>query len=112
MEEIKDANCDEWNQETRKDAQSHFLTLARFSFIFALTVTKEVLGYTKALSVKLHGRYIDVVKAFREINMVKKTLQSARSRIDQFHGQVYRSAVKLAESTNVDESVPRTTGRQ
>ena len=76
LEEIKDANCNEWNQDTRTDAQSHFLALTRFPFIFALTVTKEVLGYTKALSVKLQARYVDVVKAFTEISMVKRTLRS------------------------------------
>ena len=112
LEELKDASCDEWNQDTRKDAQSHFLVLTRFSFIFALTVTKEVLGYTKALSVKLQGRYVDVVKALTEINVVKRTLQSARSGVGQFHRRVYRSAVELAKVVNVDESVPRTTGQQ
>ena len=44
--------------------------------------------------------------------MVKGTLQSVQSGVGQFHRRVYRSAVELAEVINVDESVPRTTGRQ
>ena len=91
---------------------SHFLALTQFPFIFALLVTKEVLGYTKALSVKLQGRYIDVVKAFTEINTVKKTLNSTRSGINHFHRRVYSLAVELAKAVDVDESVPRTTGQQ
>ena len=42
--------------------------------------------------------------------MVKRTLQSAQSGVDQFHRQVYRSAEELAKAVNVDEGVPRTTG--
>ena len=52
LKEIKDAHCHVWNQDTRKNAQSHFLALTWFPFIFALTITKEVLGYTKALSTR------------------------------------------------------------
>ena len=47
-----------------------------------------------------------------QINVVKRTLPSARGGVGQFHRRVYRSAVELAKVVNVDESVPRTTGRQ
>jgi len=66
VEETKNVSC-------QRGALSYFVALTRFPFIFALSVTKEALGYTKALSVKL---YVDVVKAFTEINTVKKTLSS------------------------------------
>ena len=48
LEQIKDST--DWNHDTRRDAQSHFLALTTFPFIFSLVLTKEVLGYTKALS--------------------------------------------------------------
>jgi len=51
----RDASCDDWNQETQRDALSHFVALTQFPFTFALSVTKEVLGDTKALSIKLQG---------------------------------------------------------
>ena len=44
LENIKDSN--EWNHDSRADAQSFFFSLTRFPFIFALIVTKDVLGYT------------------------------------------------------------------
>ena len=83
LEDIKNGSCDDWSQETRRDALSYFIALTQFPFIFALSVTKELLGYTKALSVKLQGRYVDVVKAFVEVDTVKKTLNNARIRISQ-----------------------------
>jgi len=61
------------------------------------------------LSVKLQGRYVDMVKAFTEINTVKKTLNSARIKIRQFYNRVYSLAVELAKAVDINESAPRTT---
>ena len=110
LEDIKDST--DWNRETKNDAQSYFLSLCRFSFIVSLVVTKEVLGYTKALSIKLQGRYVDVVKAFKDVSLVQQTLAHARGDIESFHNRVYTSALSIARKINVDESRPRTTGRQ
>lgn len=86
LEDIKDSTT--WNQETRKDAGSFFLALCRFPFICSLVVTKEVLGFTKALSVKLQGRYVHVVRAHRDVTLVQKVLETARDGIDAFHSRV------------------------
>ena len=110
FEELKDST--EYNRETRNDAQSFFLSLSRFPFIFSLVVTKEVLGYTKALSIKLQGRYVDVVRAFKDVDLVLEVLKSARLNIDSFHNHIYATALSIARKLNVDESRPRTTGRQ
>ena len=81
--EMKNASCDDWNQKTQRDALSHFMALTWFQFIFALSVTKEVFGYTKALSIKLQGRHADVVEAFTEINTLKKTLNIQKKSVSQ-----------------------------
>ena len=112
LEEMKDSTQSEWNNETRKDAHSFFLALTRFPFLISLVVTKEVLGYTKALSIKLQGRYVDVVRAFRDVSFVQETLRSAREGVDSFHTRIYASALAIAEKVNVEEGMPRTTGRQ
>ncbi len=77
LEAMKDSTQSEWNNDTRKVAQSFFLALTRFPFLISLVVTKEVLGYTKALSIKLQGRYVDVVRAFKDVTFVQETLRSA-----------------------------------
>ena len=53
LEEMKDSM--EFNHESHADAKSFFLSLCHFPFIATLTAVTEVLGYTKALSVKLQG---------------------------------------------------------
>lgn len=114
LEEIKDSACSKWNHDSRKDAQSHFLALTRFevSLIFSFVVTKEVLGYTKALSIKLQGRYIDIVRAYNEVSFVQEVLESARKDVESFHNRIYAAALAIARKVNVDESLPRTIGRQ
>ncbi len=112
LEEIAQAPGTAWNRETRHDAQSFLVAISQFTFIVALVLTQKVLAYTKALSVKLQGRYVDVAYAHREIQGVKDTLKRARSRVDNFHDLVYKEALEIACGVSVDESVPRLATRQ
>ena len=108
--EVRDSS--DWNQQTKSDAQSFFLALSQFPFVCALILTKDVLAYTKALSIKLQGRYMDIVKAYKEIEFVMETLQDARANVDDFHLCIYSKVLQLSAKVNIPESLPRTTGRQ
>ena len=110
LEEI--STSPDWNHESKNDAQSFLLALTRFPFVFSLVVTKEVLGYTNALSAKLQGRYVDMVKAYTDVHMVIDTLTSFRNDVDQFHRQVYKVALDLSSKLNIEESRPRTSAKQ
>lgn len=112
FEDIKNSTLADWNRETRSDAQSLFLALTRFPFIISLVITKDVLAYSKALSVKLQGRYVDIVSAYNHISYVLTTLKQAREDVEAVHSRIYDRAVHLASSVNVVESLPRTTNRQ
>ena len=78
LEEMKDSV--EFNHSSRSDAQSFLFSLCCFLLIVTLAIVTEVLQYTKALSIKLQGRYIDIVHAYREVTLVKSTLKNARER--------------------------------
>ena len=62
FEEIVLNSSGEWNRETRSDTQSLLLALSQFSFVATLVATQSVLAYTKSLSVKLQGAYVDVAR--------------------------------------------------
>ena len=81
-------------------------------FIVALFLTQKVLAFTKGLSVKLQGRYVNMAYAHWQIESVKKTLQTVHCTVDSFHDLVYKEALELAPSVDVDESVPRFASRQ
>ena len=102
-EDIKDSGG-ERNRETRVDAQSLFLALSTFPFIISLVITKDVLAYTKALSIKLQGCYVDV-SAYNHVSLVLTTLKSARKNIDSVHACLYDRAMQIASTVNVQESL-------
>jgi len=112
LEEVTSSRGEEWNRETCNDAHSYLLAISQFTFIVALVLTQKVLAFTKGLSVKLQGRYVDVSYAHWQIESVKETLQTVRCTVDSFHDLVYKEALVLASSVDVDESVPRFASRQ
>ena len=56
-----------------------------------------MLQYTRALSIKLQGQYVDIVQAYKEITMVKCTLISARENIDTFLTHIYNKAKQMLQ---------------
>ena len=67
LEEMAHAKDVAWNRETHHDAQSFLLAISQFTFIVALVLPQKVLAFTGGLSVKLQGRYVDVVYAHQQI---------------------------------------------
>ena len=112
LEAITISSPADWNRETRSDAQSLMLAMSQFSFIVALVLTQKVLAYTKGLSVKLQGRYVDVVRAYKNVESVRTTLRGVWSRVDDFHTRVYKQVLQLGQSIDVMESAPRQASRQ
>ena len=112
FEAIVYSSSSNWNRETRSDAQLLLLAMSQFSFIVALVLTQKILAYTKGLSVKLQGRYSDVVRAHREIETVKATIRGVRCRVDTFHSQVYEQVHMLSQTVEVVETAPRQASRQ
>ena len=80
--------------------------------LFALVTTQSILAYSKGLSVKLQGPYVDVARAHREIETVKAALQGIRSNVTTFHARVYAQASQMAQSVDVELSTPRLASRQ
>ena len=87
----------EWNSETRSKAQSLLLTMSQFPFIAALCLSQKILSYTKGVSVKLQGRYKDVIRAHQDIKDVIASLKEVRSRIDDFHSWRYQQVTALGQ---------------
>ncbi|KAL5502237.1 hypothetical protein EMCRGX_G008978 [Ephydatia muelleri] len=61
----------------------------------------------EGLSVKLQGRYVDVVRAHNDVEVVKSAIKEAQSKVDRLHAKINRKAIAVAESVGVTESCPR-----
>ena len=86
--------------------------MSQFSFVVSLVTTQKVLSYTRGLSVKLQGRYVDVARAHRDIELVQNTLKKSWSNVDTFHNLVYEQVIVLSQSVGIVESVSRLANRQ
>ena len=75
-------------------------------------MTQAILGYTKDLSIKLQGKYVDVAHAHRDIEQVKSTLLNARRNVESFHRSIYGDAKRVAATVGIEESAPCLVSRQ
>lgn len=111
LEGISGANSASWNHDTVAGAHSLYLGKTDFVFIIALVSTKNVMAYSKTLTIGLQGQGIDIVKAYKHINVVTKCLQDVRGSVDRFSDECFKQASKLANEVGVTPSYPRTVGR-
>ena len=95
-------------QRNPSDAQSFLLSMSQFSFIITLVATQNVLSYTKGLSIKLQGPYVDVAQAHREVCTLKSSLKRLHQdlKFSLLHPQT------IAWSVGVEECTPRLASRQ
>jgi len=108
LEEIVDPTVENaWNKETVSDARSHLRALTEFKFLTTLCITKNILAYTKGLSVQLQGKWQDIIRAYNNIEAVKKVLQDARSKVEVFHTKWFDESTLLASKVNLEPSIPR-----
>ena len=75
LETIALSPAADWNRLTRQDAYSLLHSLVRFPLLVALIVMREVLLITKGLSIKFQGTYVDIVRAHREVALVKRHIE-------------------------------------
>ena len=87
-------------------------TLTDFRFTITLIITKNVLAYTKGLSVKLQGKWQDIAREYKDVKLVKESISKARGSIDPFHCNWYEESCLLGLKVNVQPSVSRTNNRQ
>ncbi len=101
-------NFKEHAMEQRSDARSLLLALSQFQFLVTLEATKNVLEYTRALSVKLQGQLQTLHGHIRTWKLSKITCKVFALMWKYFMTKFTR----LAQAVNVEESVPRIASRQ
>ena len=69
------------------------------------------MAYIKGLSVKLQGKWQDIVHAYSNIVTVIKKLKDVRSKIELFHSKWFDEVKEVASNVTVEPSVPRKTCR-
>ncbi|XP_035660282.1 52 kDa repressor of the inhibitor of the protein kinase-like [Branchiostoma floridae] len=101
-----------WDAKARTEAGGLLSQLKRPAFLCAFECALYIFGYTKSLSTLLQGSTMDIIKAYEQVDLVRKELRSIRERADEEFHQVYLSASEMAQRLGQDMEVPRRCRRQ
>ena len=100
------------NPATATKASSFLTLISNFTLIVALVIARNVLDMTLPVTQLLQDKSIDIMDGIGLIESLKNLGMSVRNEIDFYHDNWYNKAVLLAGKVEIEESVPRTTGRQ
>lgn len=100
-----------WNRDTVAQA-STLLKSVDYEFIINLVITQKVLAFTSSITTGLQQRGLDLVRAYEEIQLVIRTLQHTRNRVEEFHRECYIFCSSIASKLKLEAQKPRTCQRQ
>lgn len=112
LEIIKLNEDKSWNHDSCKDASALFAACSSFEFIIALVIVRNCLAYTRSATVKLQQLNMDAMKAYQEIDEIKRELLNVREKLQQKHQQWFKEAEDLGSYVGSTSKRPRTCGRQ
>lgn len=105
-------NTSTFNTESITKANGLFHAVLQSDFIMSMIVCREILSYTRGLTVKLQGKCVELNQAYKDVQLVKETLDHIRSRIESYHRKWFDTAKEIATKLNTEIKMPRLCGRQ
>lgn len=97
--------------QAARDADSYINAISQFSFVVAAVISAYVLAFIRPLSVALQSKQCDLLKANADARNLVETLQRVRSD-ETAYNRLYERCLSVAALIHVEESKPRTAGRQ
>ena len=102
-----------WDAKSKTEAQGLFHQIKNPVFIAAFYTAKYLFGFTLGLSRSLQGSTLDVIEAYKHVNVVREELKGIRKNAKTaFASFVYEKVIKMAKKANIKVCIPRTCGRQ
>ena len=112
LKEMKDNEGWSYRPNHVTDASNFFDLATKFEFITALVISHNILDRLLPVTLLLQGKSIDIMDGIHLITTMKNDFTNFRNSIDSIHDAWYAEALDLAEKVEVEESKPRTVGRQ
>ena len=103
---------DKWNSSSLTDAKCLMLAISDFEFIISLVIAQKVLSYTEGITSSLQSKSIDIIAAYKHVNVITESLRDVRRNIEQYNKEWYTLAKELAQKVQVEPKIPRLCKRQ
>ena len=92
-----------WDHKTVDLANGLLKNITESTFLVALNVCSYTLGFTKQLSSMLQGTAMDVIEAYKQIELVKTQLNSLRGNCDEvFISDIWPKVKELAHIADIE----------
>ena len=88
------------------------LAISDFEFIISLVIAQKVLSYTEGITSSLQSKSIDIIAAYKHVNVITESLRDVRRNIEQYNKEWYTLAKELAQKVQVEPKIPRLCKRQ
>ena len=102
-----------WNSKSMTEANGLLRSFCSDQFIAAFQTNLYFSGYTKGLSCLLQGSTLDILAAYKELEIVKDVIKGVRQNAEKEFEEAYGSMCKMVKLHDRDElSIPRRCSRQ
>ena len=94
----QDKSGKKWDGKSKTEAQGLFHKITSPVFIAAFYTAKHFFGFTERLSRSLQGLTLDVIEAYKHVNVVKEQLKGMRKNAKTaFASSMYEKIKKMAK---------------
>lgn len=101
-----------WEPAAKNDATSYLHALCNFGTIIALVSIYRILHLLAVITKSLQGKTVDVIKAFIEIESVKRDFKTLREGVNDEFQKIYEQAECLCRQLGTEPCMPRTAQKQ
>ena len=99
------------NVSTSSQATSFLAIISSFNFIVSLVITRHTFDLTLAVTQLLQAKENDIFYGLELVQSLKNTVIRHRNNVDEYHKVWYEEALSLANTMDVEESLPKLRSR-
>ena len=101
-----------WEPAAKNDATSHLHALCNFGTIIAIVSIYRLLHPLAIITRCLQGKTVDLIKAFRDIEVIKQDYKVLRAGVNDEFQRIYEQAERLCRQVGAEPCMPRTAQKQ
>ena len=108
---IRDNADGKWDSAA-SEAYALAAVCSNFDFLMTLVIVRNCLGYTRSATIQLQGAHIDIIEGLKQVDIMMKSLNTARNLIDSYHEIWFQKATEIANEVGAPITNRRICRRQ
>ena len=105
-------NDNTFNSDSVTKANGLFHSVTQCEFVIALVVCKEILAYTRGITIKLQGKSVELMEAYHSVELVIENIKKVRLKIEEYNKSWFTNMREIADKLSIEIKKPRCCGRQ